>query len=82
MALLVFTDFLCWSPIAFFSLTAAFGLQLVSLEQAKVSTAPNSPGRARRLIAVNHWRWPLAMAARIFIHKIQGVHIPLAAAES
>ncbi|KAK2576225.1 hypothetical protein KPH14_005594 [Odynerus spinipes] len=36
MALLVFTDFLCWSPIAFFSLTAAFGLQLVSLEQAKV----------------------------------------------
>ncbi|XP_073994058.1 G-protein coupled receptor rickets isoform X3 [Rhodnius prolixus] len=38
MALLVFTDFLCWSPIAFFSLTAAFGLQLVSLEQAKVFT--------------------------------------------
>lgn len=36
MALLVFTDFLCWSPIAFFSLTAAFGLQLISLEQAKV----------------------------------------------
>ncbi|XP_051159387.1 follicle-stimulating hormone receptor isoform X2 [Leptopilina boulardi] len=36
MALLVFTDFLCWSPIAFFSLTAAFGLQLVSLGQAKV----------------------------------------------
>lgn len=36
MALLVFTDFLCWSPIAFFSLTATFGLQLVSLEQAKV----------------------------------------------
>ncbi|GLG93378.1 Tachykinin-like peptides receptor 86C, partial [Gryllus bimaculatus] len=38
MALLVFTDFVCWSPIAFFSLTAAFGLQLVSLEQAKVFT--------------------------------------------
>lgn len=38
MALLVFTDFLCWSPIAFFSLTAAFGVQLVSLEQAKVFT--------------------------------------------
>ncbi|XP_057341301.1 lutropin-choriogonadotropic hormone receptor isoform X2 [Microplitis mediator] len=36
MALLVFTDFLCWSPIAFFSLTAIFGLKLVSLEQAKV----------------------------------------------
>ena len=36
MALLVFTDFLCWSPIAFFSLTAIFGLQLVTLEQAKV----------------------------------------------
>ncbi|XP_014483858.1 PREDICTED: lutropin-choriogonadotropic hormone receptor isoform X2 [Dinoponera quadriceps] len=36
MALLVFTDFLCWSPIAFFSLTATFGMQLVSLEQAKV----------------------------------------------
>ncbi|XP_011298255.1 lutropin-choriogonadotropic hormone receptor isoform X2 [Fopius arisanus] len=36
MALLVFTDFLCWSPIAFFSLTATFGLQLVTLEQAKV----------------------------------------------
>lgn len=38
MALLVFTDFLCWSPIAFFSLTAVFGLQLVTLEQAKVFT--------------------------------------------
>ncbi|KAL6259334.1 hypothetical protein P5V15_009249 [Pogonomyrmex californicus] len=36
MALLVFTDFLCWSPIAFFSLTATFGLQLISLEQAKI----------------------------------------------
>ncbi|KAJ8729091.1 hypothetical protein PYW07_006787 [Mythimna separata] len=38
MALLVFTDFLCWSPIAFFALTAAFGVQLVSLEEAKVFT--------------------------------------------
>nr|XP_014291441.1 lutropin-choriogonadotropic hormone receptor [Halyomorpha halys] len=38
MALLVFTDFLCWSPIAFFSMTAAFGWQLVTLEQAKVFT--------------------------------------------
>ena len=38
MALLVFTDFLCWAPIAFFSLTAAFGLQFVSLEEAKVFT--------------------------------------------
>ncbi|CAL7952107.1 unnamed protein product [Xylocopa violacea] len=36
MALLVFINFLCWSPIAFFSLTATFGLQLVSLEVAKV----------------------------------------------
>lgn len=38
MALLVFTDFVCWAPIAFFSLTAAFGLQLVTLEEAKVFT--------------------------------------------
>ncbi|EDW11891.2 uncharacterized protein Dmoj_GI17392 [Drosophila mojavensis] len=38
MALLVFTDFLCWSPIAFFSITAIFGLQLISLEQAKIFT--------------------------------------------
>lgn len=38
MALLVFTDFLCWSPIAFFALTASFGLQLITLEQAKVFT--------------------------------------------
>ncbi|XP_076478590.1 G-protein coupled receptor rickets isoform X4 [Bombus vancouverensis nearcticus] len=36
MALLVFTDFVCWAPIAFFSLTATFGLQLVSLEHAKI----------------------------------------------
>lgn len=38
MALLVFTDFICLAPIAFFSLTAAFGLHLISLEQAKVFT--------------------------------------------
>ncbi|XP_075743220.1 G-protein coupled receptor rickets [Rhipicephalus microplus] len=38
MALLVFTDFLCWAPIAFFSLTAVAGIQLVSLEEAKVFT--------------------------------------------
>lgn len=38
MALLVFTDFLCWSPIAFFSITAVFGWQLITLEQAKVFT--------------------------------------------
>ncbi|XP_037038816.1 lutropin-choriogonadotropic hormone receptor isoform X2 [Bradysia coprophila] len=38
MALLVFTDFICWSPIAFLSLTAVFGFHLISLEQAKVFT--------------------------------------------
>ncbi|XP_076369974.1 uncharacterized protein LOC143256520 [Tachypleus tridentatus] len=38
MALLVFTDFICWAPIAFFSLTAVFGLNLVSLEEAKIFT--------------------------------------------
>ncbi|KAF2362330.1 Leucine-rich repeat [Trinorchestia longiramus] len=38
MALLVFTDFICWAPIAFFSLSAAYGLQLISLEEAKVFT--------------------------------------------
>ncbi len=36
MALLVFTDFACWAPIAFFSLTAAFGYDLISLNDAKV----------------------------------------------
>lgn len=35
MALLVFTDFICWAPIAFFSLTAVCGLQLISLEVSK-----------------------------------------------
>ena len=38
MALLVFTDFLCWAPIAFFSLSAIYGLRLISLEEAKVFT--------------------------------------------
>ena len=38
MALLVFTDFLCWAPIAFFSLTAVSGFHLISLEEAKVFT--------------------------------------------
>lgn len=38
MALLVFTDFICWSPIAFLSLTAVFGWHLISLEYAKVFT--------------------------------------------
>lgn len=38
MALLVFTDFLCWSPIAFLSISAICGLQLITLEQAKVFT--------------------------------------------
>jgi leucine-rich repeat-containing G protein-coupled receptor 6 len=38
MALLVFTDFMCWAPIAFFALTAAGGFNLISLEQAKVFT--------------------------------------------
>jgi leucine-rich repeat-containing G protein-coupled receptor 6 len=37
MALLVFTDFICWFPIAFLAITAAFGAQLISLEGAKVS---------------------------------------------
>ncbi|XP_054711099.1 leucine-rich repeat-containing G-protein coupled receptor 5-like [Uloborus diversus] len=38
MALLVITDFICWAPIAFFSLTAVFGVDLISLEEAKVFT--------------------------------------------
>ena len=38
MALLVFTDFACWAPIVFLSLTAAFGSTLVSLNQAKIFT--------------------------------------------
>ena len=38
MALLVFTDFICWFPIAFFAVTAACGVQLISLEGAKVGS--------------------------------------------
>ena len=38
MSLLVFTDFICWFPIAFFALTAAGGASLISLEAAKVFT--------------------------------------------
>jgi len=38
MALLVFTDFLCWAPIAFFAVTAAFGVRLIGLSGAKVFT--------------------------------------------
>lgn len=38
MALLVFTDLLCWFPIAFVSLSSICGIHLVSLEQAKVFT--------------------------------------------
>ena len=37
MALLVFTDFICWAPIAFFALLASCGVYLISLEQAKVT---------------------------------------------
>jgi len=40
MALLVFTDFFCWAPIIFFSITAAFGWESarISLDEAKVLT--------------------------------------------
>lgn len=38
MAILIFTDFLCWSPIILFSATAAFGSELISLNEAKVLT--------------------------------------------
>ncbi|XP_071099590.1 leucine-rich repeat-containing G-protein coupled receptor 5-like [Haliotis cracherodii] len=38
MALLVFTDFVCWAPIAFLSLAAAFGKNLIHLNEAKVLT--------------------------------------------
>lgn len=38
MALLVFTDLLCWFPIALVALTAICGVHLVSLEQAKIFT--------------------------------------------
>ena len=35
MALLVFTDFVCWTPIAFFGLLAAFGTPLIGVEDSK-----------------------------------------------
>lgn len=38
MALLVFTDFACWAPIVFFSLSATFGSSIVNLNQAKIFT--------------------------------------------
>ncbi|XP_041366916.1 uncharacterized protein LOC121381645 [Gigantopelta aegis] len=38
MALLVFTDLLCWAPIAILSLAAAFGKELIQLNEAKVLT--------------------------------------------
>ncbi|XP_064635082.1 leucine-rich repeat-containing G-protein coupled receptor 5-like [Lineus longissimus] len=38
MALLVFTDFACWAPISFFAIASAFGLNLISLNDAKIFT--------------------------------------------
>jgi hypothetical protein len=38
MAILVVTDFLCWAPIIFFSVSAAVGSPLVGLNEAKVLT--------------------------------------------
>lgn len=38
MAILVVTDFLCWAPIIFFSVSAAFGFPLIGLNEAKVLT--------------------------------------------
>lgn len=35
MALLVFTDFACWAPIAFFGLTAVAGHPLISVTNSK-----------------------------------------------
>lgn len=36
MALLVFTDFICWAPIAFFSLTALAGYPLMGVTESKI----------------------------------------------
>ncbi|XP_024939991.1 lutropin-choriogonadotropic hormone receptor isoform X11 [Cephus cinctus] len=36
MALLVFTDFACWAPIAFFGLTALSGYPLIDVTQTKI----------------------------------------------
>lgn len=36
MALLVFTDFACWAPIAFFGMTALLGYPLINVTQTKI----------------------------------------------
>ncbi|GIX76090.1 thyrotropin receptor [Caerostris extrusa] len=36
MAMLVFTDFACWAPIAFFGLTAIAGLPLIDVTNSKI----------------------------------------------
>lgn len=36
MALLVFTDFACWAPIAFFGLTALAGYPLINVTKSKI----------------------------------------------
>ncbi|XP_044729178.1 lutropin-choriogonadotropic hormone receptor-like [Chrysoperla carnea] len=36
MALLVFTDFACWAPIAFFSFTALIGIPLIDVTKSKI----------------------------------------------
>lgn len=36
MALLVFTDFACWAPIAFFGLTAISGYPLINVTNSKI----------------------------------------------
>lgn len=36
MALLVFTDFACWAPIAFFGLTATANVPLIGITQSKI----------------------------------------------
>nr|XP_022902610.1 follicle-stimulating hormone receptor-like [Onthophagus taurus] len=36
MALLVFTDFVCWAPIAFFALTALAGYPLIGVTRSKI----------------------------------------------
>lgn len=38
MALLVFTDFFCWAPVAFFAFFAVGGINIISVEGAKVLT--------------------------------------------
>lgn len=38
MAILVFTDFLCWAPISFIGLFALFGRQLVTMDGVKIFT--------------------------------------------